>query len=149
MAHAIAHRILAILTLSAVATLAPARAETAGVVVSIAKRAALTSQGVVVLDVRVTCGPFDGVEEFQEALAGAAQPRTGAEAEGGIDGYVTCDGVERTYTAHLSSFTETSFKHGPGVASASVFVCTLVGDEQACYHGGQGRRVILTGRRAP
>ena len=69
----------------------------------------------------------------------------GKEAEGGMDGTVVCDGVERTHTAHLSAHTDAAFKHGPARASASLFLCTLVGDEQICFHGAMSRRVILRG----
>jgi len=63
--------------------------------------------------------PFDGTEDFQETVAGAFQQTSGAEAEGGLHGMVVCDGVERTHTAHLSSFTDAVFRRG--TAGASVF----------------------------
>jgi hypothetical protein len=123
-------------------------AQTAGIALTIEKHANLTAQGVVVIRVHVTCGPFAGFEDFQEAFAGATQPKTGAEAEGGMDGTVVCDGVERVHTAHLSPFTEVSFRHGPAGAGAALHVCMLVGDEQQCHQGSVNRRVILRGAAA-
>jgi hypothetical protein len=117
--------------------------------IAIEKHAALTKQGAIVITVRIACGPLPGVEEFQEAIASAAQEKTGAEAEGGLDGTVVCDGVDRTHTAHLSSFTDAGFKRGPASASASLLVCTLVGDEQMCFQGAMHRRVIVRGALVP
>jgi probable HAF family extracellular repeat protein len=116
---------------------------------AIEKRARLTEQGAVVLTVQIVCGPSAGVEDFQETSAGADQERTGAKAEGGIDGTVVCDGVERTHTAHLSSFTEVGFKRGPAGADVSLSVCTLVGDDQTCFTGAAQRRVIIKGGVVP
>jgi hypothetical protein len=122
-----------------------AQSQTPGVSVEIERLARLTDEGIIVLWVHVTCGPFEGVEDFQEALAGAGQAKTGAGAEGGLDGTVVCDGVERVHTAHLTAHTDAAFKRGPAGATASVFVCTLVGDEQICFRGAMSRRVILRG----
>ena len=83
--------------------------------------------------------------DFQEARAGAGQAKTNAGAEGGLDGTVVCDGVERVHTAHLGPHTDAAFKHGPAVARASFFLCMLVGDEQSCFQGAMSRRVILRG----
>src|SRR4030095_13258717 len=74
--------------------------------ISIEKHGQLTSDGAVIIMIQIACDPLPGTEDFQEALAGAGQPRTGAEAEGGIDGTVVCDGISHTYTARLSPFTD-------------------------------------------
>jgi probable HAF family extracellular repeat protein len=116
---------------------------------AIEKHAELTEQGAAVIRAHIVCGPFAGVEDFQEAFAGAGQEKTGAEAEGGIDGTVVCDGVERTHTAHLSSFTEAGFRPGPAGASVSLVVCMLVGDEQTCFQGSTQRSVVIGGRLVP
>jgi hypothetical protein len=118
-----------------------------GISLAIDKHARLTEQGAIVISIQVVCGPFAGFEEFQDALAGAFQEKHGAEAEGGIDGTIVCDGVERTHTARLSSFTDTGFKHGPAGANASLFICTLVQDEQICFQGGTQRTVVIRGRK--
>jgi hypothetical protein len=138
--------LLVIVGLCAIAVPAPrAQSQTSGIAVEIERLARLTNDGIVVIWVHVTCGPFEGVEDFQEARAGAGQASTGAGAEGGLDGTVVCDGVERVHTAHLSAHTEASFKHGPALARASVFLCMLVGEEQTCFQGAQSKRVILRG----
>jgi hypothetical protein len=121
----------------------------AGISLAIEKHARLTEQGAVVITVHIVCGPFAGVEDFQEALAGAGQEKAGAEAESGIDGTVVCDGTKRTHTAHLSSFTEVVFRRGPAGANVSLFVCTLVGDEQICFQGSTQRRVVISGPLVP
>jgi hypothetical protein len=114
---------------------------------TIAKHASLTSDGAVVIRVLIECEPLPGTEDFQEALAGAAQAKTGAEAEGGIDGTVTCDGVPRTYTATLSSFTDAAFRPGPAHANASLLVCNVVGDDQVCAQGSTERRIVIRGKK--
>src|SRR4029453_10466427 len=81
--------------------------------ISIEKHAQLTSDGAVIIMIEIACDPLPGTPDFQEALAGAGQPRTGAEAEGGIDRTVVCDGISHTYTARLSPFTDAVFKRGP------------------------------------
>jgi probable HAF family extracellular repeat protein len=121
----------------------------AGISLAIEKHAGLTEQGAVVITVQIVCGPFAGVEDFQQASAGAGQEKTGAAAEGDLDGTVVCDGVERTHTAHLSSFTEAVFRRGPAGANVSLFVCTLVGDEQMCFQGSTQGRVVIKGRLVP
>jgi hypothetical protein len=123
----------------------PAQPQAVGIAVALEKHGVLTSQGVAVIRMHISCGPFEGFEEFQEGLAGGGQARTGAEAEGGIDGTIVCDGVERPYSAHLSPFTDAGFAKGPATFTASLFVCMIVGDEQQCYHGSSSRRVILRG----
>jgi hypothetical protein len=116
---------------------------------SIEKHAQLTYEGAVIIMIQIACDPLPGTEDFQEAVAGAGQPRTGAEAEGGIDGTVVCDGISRTYTARLSPFTDAVFKRGPADASASVLICNLVGDEQVCADGAAERRIIIRGHLVP
>ena len=134
-------------TLCAVVFASGALAQSSGgIALSIEKHARLTTGGAVVIAIQVACGPFPGFEEFQEAGAGAAQLRTGAEAEGGIDGTVVCDGVQRTHTARVSPFTDATFRHGPANATAQLFVCTIVADEQMCFGGSAGRRVVIRGR---
>jgi hypothetical protein len=110
--------------------------------ISIEKHAQLTSDGAVIIMIQIACDPLPGTEDFQEALAGAVQPRTGAEAEGGIDGTVVCDGIPHTYTARLSPFTNAVFKRGAADANVSVLICNLVGDEQVCVDGATERRII-------
>jgi hypothetical protein len=135
-------------TLAAALTIvfsAPVLAQTTGVSLAIEKHAVLTQQGAVVMWIHITCGPFAGVEDFQQGFAGGSQRKTGAEGETGIDGTVVCDGVERTHTARLSSFTDARFKRGPASVSVSFTVCMLVGDEQMCFSGSASRRVIIRG----
>jgi hypothetical protein len=117
--------------------------------ISIAKHAQLTSDGAVIIRIHIACDPLPGTEDFQEALAGARQARTGAEAEGGIDGTVVCDGISHTYTARLSPFTDALFKRGPADANVSVLICNLVGDEQVCVDGATERRIIIRGPLVP
>jgi hypothetical protein len=117
--------------------------------ISIEKHGQLTSDGAVIIMIQIACDPLPGTEDFQEALAGAGQPRTGAEAEGGIDGTVVCDSIPHTYTARLSPFTDAVFKRGPADASASVLICNLVGDEQVCVQGSAERRIIIRGHLVP
>jgi hypothetical protein len=124
-----------------------AQAQAPGISLMIEKHASLTQQGIVVIWIRIVCGPFAGVEEFQEGHAGGGQDQTGASSETGIDGTVICDGIERTHTAHLSPLDEATFKPGPASASASLFLCTLVGEEQMCFSGATSRRVIIRGGR--
>jgi hypothetical protein len=99
-----------------------------------------------VFQVHVVCGPLPGVPDFTEAFAGAVQARTGAGAEGGIDGTVVCDGVERVHSASLFfSITDNAFKRGPAVASAAVIACNVVGDDQVCIDGAAHERVVIAG----
>jgi hypothetical protein len=117
--------------------------------ISIAKHAQLTSEGAIIIMIDIACDPLPGTEDFQEALAGAVQAKTGAWAEGGIDGTVVCDGISHTYTAHFSSFADAVFKRGPAVASASLIICNMVGDDQVCVHRGTQRRIIIQGSLVP
>ena len=126
-----------------------APAQTAGIAVAVEKHARLTSDRAMVIRIHITCGPFAGVEDFQQGFAGGGQARTGAEAEGGIDGTVVCDGVERVHTARLPSFSGAGFARGPAGANASLIVCMLVGEEQTCFNGGTDRRVVISGRLIP
>ena len=114
-----------------------------GISLAIAKGAQLTEQGAIVIRIHVLCGPFAGSEDFQEAAAGAAQVQSGAEAEGGIDGPVICDGHERTRTATLSSFTDAGFEPGQAHANVALSVCRLVDDEQICFQGATQRTVAV------
>ena len=139
------HLVAAVSALMLLVVAESAAAQPTGIAITIDKHGQLTSDGVALIRMDIVCGPFAGFEEFQEALAGGFQTKSGAEAEGGIDGTVVCDGVEREYTAHLSSFNEIQFRPGPAQFTASLFVCMLVGDEQQCYHGSTTRRVILRG----
>jgi hypothetical protein len=122
-------------------------AQAPGISLMIEKHASLTRQGTVVIFIRIVCGPFAGIEEFQDAHAGGGQDKTGASSETGIDGTVLCDGIERTHTAHLSPLDAAAFKPGPANVSASLFVCTLEGQEQVCFSGATSRRVIIRGGR--
>jgi len=124
---------------------AQSQAQTPGISLMIEKHATLTRQGSVVIFIRIVCGPFAGVADFQDGHAGGGQEKTGASSESGIDGTVICDGVERTHTAHLSPLDEAAFKPGPAGASASLFVCTFVGDEQMCFSAATSRRIIIRG----
>jgi hypothetical protein len=127
------------------AFLLPAHAQTTGISMAIQKHAVLTELGTVIIRIQITCGPFAGIEEFQEGHAGGGQEKTGATSETGIDGMVICDGVPRIHTAQLSPLTDVAFKHGPANVSASLLVCMLVGDEQMCFSGSTSRRVIIRG----
>jgi hypothetical protein len=113
--------------------------------IRIEKHARLTTGGGIAFTVHVRCGPLPGTEDFREGLAGAAQARTGAEAEGGLSPDVVCDGVERIYTAELSPITDAVFRPGPAVARASVIACNTVGEEQVCIQATAERRVIISG----
>jgi len=117
--------------------------------ISIEKHARLTADGAVIIRVHIACDPLPGTEDFQEALAGAGQARTGAAAEGGVDGTVVCDGIERAHTARLSAFSYGEFKRGPAGASASLLVCNVAGDDQVCEQGATQRRIIIAGRLVP
>lgn len=116
------------------------------ITITIAKHARLTADGSVVIRVFVRCGPLPGAEDFQEAHAGIAQPRTGAGGEGGLDGTVVCDGVERAHTARFSPLDQ-SFRPGPARANVSMIACRLVGDDQVCFTDSESRRVIIARRR--
>jgi hypothetical protein len=143
-------RAAALVALAGIMTLpAIALAQDDDISISIAKHAQLTSDGAVIIRIYIACDPLPGTEDFQEALAGAGQAKTGAETEGGIDGTVVCDGMPRTYTARLSPFTDTGFKRGPASASASLLICNLVGNEQVCVQGATERRIIIAGRLVP
>ena len=124
---------------------AVALAQDEDISISIAKHAQLTSDGAVIIMVDIACDLLPGTEDFQEALAGAGQAKTGAGAEGGIDGTVVCDGISRTYTARLSPFTDAVFERGPAVATASLIICNVVGDEQVCAQRSTQRRIIIRG----
>src|SRR5687768_17792482 len=78
-----------------------------GISISIDKHAQITFGGGVIITVRIACEPLPGVEDFQEAFAGVQQAKTGADSEGGIDGTVVCDGLERIHTARLSPLDKT------------------------------------------
>ena len=136
-----------IATLLLLALASSAYAQPGGMALAIEKHARLTSAGAMVIGVHINCGPFEGVEDFQEATAGGSQQKSGADAEGGIDSMVVCDGVTRRHTASLSSFSEFDFRPGPANANAFLIICILVNDEQMCFSGSTSRRVIIRGRR--
>lgn len=121
----------------------PAQAQEASI--SIGRHAQLTADGSITFKVRLSC-ELPGSEDFREGLAGAAQPRTGASAEGGLSPDPICDGVERTYTAGVSLITEQEFRRGPAVARATVIACNTVGNEQVCVQESAVRRVIVSSR---
>jgi hypothetical protein len=124
---------------------APAHAEDE-ITIRIAKHAGLGVDGRVVITAFVRCGPLPGAEDFLEAHAGVGQERTGAGGEGGLDGTVVCDGVERAHTAHFFPL-DGEFRHGPAVANVSIFACRLVGDAQVCFSASTSSRIIITGQR--
>jgi hypothetical protein len=143
-------RAATLVALAGIMALPPiALAQDEDISISIAKHAQLTSDGAVVIRIHIACDPLPGTEDFQEASAGAAQPRTGAEAEGGIDGTVVCDGISHTYTARLSPFTDAVFQRGPAEANVSLLICNLVGEEQVCVDGATERRIIIRGALVP
>ena len=119
-----------------------------GIAIAIDKHARL-SNGTVVFNVRVTCGPLPGTQDFRQGFAGATQAKSGAEAEGGLSPDIVCDGLERLYEAVLSSFTGAAFRRGPAIASASVTACNVVDDEQVCVHGSIQRQILITERPFP
>ena len=117
--------------------------------ISIDRHAQLTSDGAIIIRIDIACDPLAGTPDFQQALAGATQPRTGAWSEGGIDGTVVCDGLSHTHTAHFSSFADAAFKRGPAVARVSLLICNLVGDQQVCAQATTERRIIIQGPLVP
>ena len=126
-----------------------ALAQDGDISIAIAQHAQLTSDGAVIIMIHIACDPLPGTEDFQEALAGAGQQKTGAGAEGGIDGMVVCDGSSHTHTARLSPFTDAVFERGPAGANALLLICNLVGDEQVCVQGATARRIIIRGPLVP
>lgn len=138
---------LGLALVTALLTPAPASAEDE-ITIRIAKHARLTADGQVVIRAFITCGPLPGVEDFQETHAGIGQARTGAAGEGGVDGTVVCDGVERVHTARFTSFAD-PFEPGPAHANVSMIACRLVGDDQVqvCFSDSASRREIITRRR--
>ncbi|MDZ5620578.1 hypothetical protein [Nocardioides bizhenqiangii] len=134
------------LVMAALLLAAPAAHAEDEITIRIAKQASLGADGRVMITVFVRCGPLPGAEDFIEAHAGVGQARTGAGGEGGLDGTVVCDGVERVHTAHFSPL-DGAFRHGPAVANVSIFACRLVGDDQVCFSANTSRRIIITGRR--
>lgn len=120
-----------------------------GVSISIEKHAQPTAAGGVVVRVHVTCGPLPGSPDYTEGFAGAFQPKSGAEAEGGLSPDLVCDGIERTYTAGVSLISDASFKRGSAEASASLFACSVLDDQQVCIDGSASGRIIVSGREVP
>ena len=140
----------AVIAVLFVVALSPqAHAQAGGITLAIEKHAQLTEGGAMLISIQIACGPFEGVEEFQQAFAGGVQEKTGAESESGIDGTVVCDGVQRTHTARLPSFTSAAFRRGPAGANASLIVCMFAGNEQMCFSGATARRVIVRGAAIP
>jgi hypothetical protein len=119
------------------------------ITISIAKRAQLTSDGAVIIMIEIACDPLPGIEEFQEAFAGVTQAKTSADAEGGIDGTVVCDGITHMHTARLFPITDAVLSPGSARASASLIICNLVGDEQVCVQRSTQRRIIIQGPLVP
>lgn len=119
-----------------------------GIALAIDKHAQLASDGAIVIRIRITCGPFEGAEEFQQSFAGGSQEKSGASSESGIDGMVICDGVTRTHTARLTPF-DTAFRRGPARANAGLLLCTFDGQEQECFSGATARAVIVRGPTIP
>lgn len=115
------------------------------ITIAIAKHAELTPDGAVIIRIHIACDPLPGTEDFQEAHAGAGQPKSGAGAEAGLDGTVVCDGTAHTHTAHLFPHTDAVFRRGPARANASLFICNLVEDQQICVEGRTQRRIIIRG----
>jgi hypothetical protein len=140
-------RVCGALTFVAGVTVLPAMAlaENDDITIALAKHADLTSDGAVIIRIHIACDPLPGTVDFQEAHAGAGQPKSGAGAEAGIDGTVVCDGVAHTYTAHLFPHTDTVFRRGPARANASLFICNVVEDQQICVEGRAQRRIIIRG----
>jgi hypothetical protein len=135
-----------VLIVVAVATALPGTARAQGLVsIWIEKHARLTADGGVIFRVHVSCGPLPGTEDFREGFAGAGQPRIGAEGEGGLSPDIVCDGVERVYTAGLSTITDAVFVRGPASANAAVIACNTVGDQQVCVAASVQRRIIISG----
>jgi hypothetical protein len=107
-----------------------------------------TPDGGLTFRVFVRCGPLDGTPDFRQAFAGASQARSGAGGEGGLSPDVVCDGVQRVYTATVSSTTGSPFRRGLADVSATVNACNAVGDGQVCVNGSAGKRVFVwTSRR--
>jgi hypothetical protein len=125
-----------------------AQAQDAGVTLAIEKHAQLSQRGEMVIRIRITCGPFEGFEEFQQGFAGGSQEKSGAVSESGIDGMVVCDGVQRTHTARMAPF-DVPFQRGPARANAALMLCMLVGEEQTCFSGSTARGVIISGPTVP
>jgi hypothetical protein len=136
-----------VLTLTAIAGLQGTAVAQDDITIRIERDARLTADGGLVFRVHLRCGPLPGSEEFREAIAGAFQARTGAEAEGGLSPELVCDGTRRTSRAVLSPFTDEGFKRGPALASVSAIACNVVGDEQVCAQGSTQRRVVIAGPR--
>ena len=140
------NKLLVVLAALIVVALVPsAGAQSAGILLEVEKHAVLTRAGRVIIRIHITCGPFAGIQEFQDSLAGVGQNKTGATSESGIDGTVLCDGVERVHTAQLSPLEEAAFKHGPAGVGATLTVCTRVGEEQMCFSGSTSRGIIIRG----
>ena len=138
-------RTVSFLLLAIAGALFPVGAHAQEASISIEKHARLTVDGSITFTVRVSCD-LPGTLDFREGLAGAGQPRTGAGAEGGLSPDITCDGVERTYTAGISLITEQEFKRGPAIAHVTVIACNIVGEDQVCVQETAVRRVIVSGR---
>jgi hypothetical protein len=95
--------------------------------ISIEKHARLTVDGGVVARVHVACGPLPGTEDFREGSPARARARRGPRGKVGSAPNIVCDGVERVYTAALSSFTDEAFRRGPATASVAGIACNTVG----------------------
>jgi hypothetical protein len=135
-----------VLIVLAVAMALPGTARAQGhVSIWIEKHARLTADGGVIFRVHVACGPLPGTEDFREGFAGARQARIGAEGEGGLSPDIVCDGVERIYTAGLSTITDAVFVRGPAAGNAAVIACNTLGDQQVCVSASAQRQIIISG----
>ena len=135
--------VLGLVAVLAMGLMGSARAQE-GVTISIEDFAQPTADGGVLIRVHVACEALPGTQDFIEALAGAGQTRTGAGGEGGLDGTVICDGVERVHTASFTPH-EGVFKRGQARANVTIFYCNTVGDDQVCRHGSTREKIIIRG----
>lgn len=136
-----------LLLVGSVAVPGGAAAEDA-ITITIDKRARPAAGGGVAFTARVNCPELPGFVDVRETTAGASQERTGASGEGGLSPDLVCDGVERTYAGVLSPLDEATFRNGPASASATVFACNAVGNEQVCLFAATSEPLIIAGRPA-
>lgn len=116
--------------------------------VSIDLLARPTADGGVAFTARIDCPALPGSIDLRETTAGAHQERTGASGESALSPDLVCDGVERTYSGVVSPLDEATFIRGRATASATVFACNAVGNDQVCLFAATSERIIVAGRRA-